>query len=310
MGTTAPTASPGGNQSAGAEADADVGVQRAEEFAREHPALVKFGRVGWVAKGVVYALVGILSLVVALDARGSDSSSDASSGGQEASQTGAITRIAESSYGVVLLFVVAAGLLIYSLWRMASVLLPADNDVKAWLTRAGYLVSAITYLLLAWSAVTLAVRPLGSSGESEDARVERFTRDLMSNGVGRVAVFVIGVVLLVLAAVYMWQAVSAHFESQLLPGSVGPVSHQTLVLLGRIGWVGRSGMMALIGFFLVRAAVTFDASEAEGLDGSLRKAASSTIGLVLVVVVGAGLLVFGAFCILSAPKQRLVGADS
>ena len=205
---------------------------------------------------------------------------------------------------------VAGGLVIYSLWRLVSVLLPADNDVRAWLTRAGYLVSAVTYLLLAWSAVTLARRPRGSSGESEDARIERFTRDLMNDDLGRGAVFAIGAVLLVLAAVFLWQAVSAQFESQLLPGSVGPASHQALVLLGRIGWVGRSGMMALIGFFLVRAAVTFDASEAEGLDGSLRKAASSTIGLVLVVVVGAGLLVFGAFCILSAPKQRMVGADS
>jgi hypothetical protein len=287
-----------------------VGVETAEEFAREHPAIVKFGRVGWVAKGVVYALVGVLSLVVGLNASGSDSAGDAASGGQEASQTGAITRIAESDYGVALLYVLAAGLVIYALWRLVSVVLPADNDVKAWLTRAGYLVSAVTYLLLAWSTVTLARRPVGSSGESEDARVERFTRDLMNDGLGRAAVLAIGVVLLVLAAVFLWQAVSAHFESQLLPGSVGPVSHQTLVLLGRIGWVGRSGMMALIGFFLVRAAVTFDASDAEGLDGSLRKAASSTIGLVLVVVVGAGLLVFGAFCILSAPKQRMVGADS
>jgi hypothetical protein len=290
--------------------DDDVGVERAEEFAREHPALVKFGRIGWVAKGIVYALVGVLSLIVGLQASGSDSSGEAGSGGQEASQTGAITRIAESSYGVVLLYVLSAGLVIYALWRLVSVVLPADNDVKAWLTRAGYLVSAVTYLLLAWSAVTLARRPVGSSGESEDARVERFTRDLMNDGLGRAAVFAVGAVLLVLAAVFLWQAVSAHFESQLLPGSVGPVSHHVLVLLGRVGWVGRSGMMALIGFFLVRAAVTFDASEAEGLDGSLRKAASSSVGLVLVVVVGAGLLVFGAFCILSAPKQRMVGADS
>jgi hypothetical protein len=306
MDTTVPTTSPSGDQSP----DSDVGVERAEEFAREHPAIVKFGRLGWVAKGIVYALVGVLSLIVGLSANSSDSSSgDAASGGQEASQTGAITRIAESSYGVVLLFVVAAGLVIYALWRLVTVMLPADNDVKAWLTRAGYLVSAGAYLLLAWSAVTLAVRPRGS-GESEDARVERFTRDLMNDGFGRAAVFVIGAVLLVLAAAFLWQAASAHFESQLLPGSVGPVSHQTLVLLGRIGWVGRSGMMALIGFFLVRSAVTFDASDAEGLDGSLRKAASSTIGLALVVVVGAGLLVFGAFCILSAPKQRMVGADS
>jgi hypothetical protein len=287
----------------------DVGAHRAEEFAREHPAIVKLGRVGWVAKGIVYALVGVLSLAVGVGASGFDSV-DAAAGGQEASQTGAITRIAESSFGAVLLFVLAAGLVIYAMWRLMSVVLPADNDIKAWLTRAGYLVSAVTYLFLAWSAVTLARRPVGSSGESEDARVERFTRDLMDEGLGRAAVFAIGLVLLVLAVVFLWQALSARFESQLLRGGVGPVSHRILVLLGRIGWVGRSGMMALIGFFLVRAALTFDPGDAEGLDGSLRKAASSTIGLILVLVVGAGLLVFGAFCVLSAPKQRMVGADS
>jgi hypothetical protein len=302
MGTTATTSSSTG--------DDHIGAERAEEFAREHPAIVKLGRVGWVAKGIVYALVGVLSLVVALDAGGSDSSGEQVSGGQEASQTGAITRIAESSFGVVLILVLAAGLVVYALWRLVSVVLPAENNVTAWLTRGGYLVSAVTYLLLAWSAVALARQPVGSSGESEDARVERFTRDLMNDGLGRAAVFAIGVILLALAAVFMWQAVSARFESQLGPGSVGPLSHRTLVLLGRVGWVGRSGMMALIGFFLVRAALTFDPSDAEGLDGSLRKAASSTIGLVLVVVVGAGLLVFGAFCISSASKQRLVGADS
>ena len=78
----------------------------------------------------------------------------------------------------------------------------------------------------------------------------------------------------------------------------------------RIGWLGRSGMMGLIGFFLARAAVRFDPNEAQGLDGSLRKAAESGAGTWLVIAVGAALIVYGVFCVLSAPKQRLVGADS
>jgi hypothetical protein len=47
--------------------DDEVGLEHAEEFAREHPGLVKFGRTGWVAKGVVYALTGFLALLVAFD---------------------------------------------------------------------------------------------------------------------------------------------------------------------------------------------------------------------------------------------------
>lgn len=289
--------------------DRDVGVEQAEEFAREHPAVVRFARVGWLAKGLVYALTGFLALAIGI--RSTNGSSSSGGGDQEASQTGAIARIAENPAGAIVLWIVAIGLVIYSLWRLASVLLPADNDLKGWATRAGYLVSAVTYLLLAWTAITVARRPSsGSDGQSEDGKVESFTRDFMTNNAGRVVVFLVGVLLMVIAAVFLWKALSASFTSQLLPGGVGPVSHQMLVVLGRIGWVGRSAMMALIGFFLARAAVRFNPDEAQGLDGSLRKAASSGIGTWLVVVVGVGLFVYGVFCALSAPKRRLVGADS
>lgn len=289
--------------------DEDVGVERAEEFAREHPAVVKFARVGWLAKGVVYALTGVLALLIGI--RSSDGSTPSGGGDQEASQTGAIARIAENPAGVTVLWIMAIGLILYSLWRLASVLLPADNDLEGWARRGGYLVSAITYLFLAWTAITFARQPSKSGeGQSEDGKVESFTRDFMTNSAGRVLIFAIGAVLFVIAGVFLWKAISASFESQLLPGSVGPVSHEMLVTLGRIGWVGRSAMMALIGFFLARAAVTFDPDDAQGLDGSLRKAASSGIGTWLVIAVGAGLLLYGTFCALSAPKRRLVGADS
>lgn len=261
----------------------DVGVERAEEFARDHPSIVKFGRIGWVAKGLVYGLTGVLALLIGIHAARGTSTSD-----DEASQTGAIARIAENSFGVALLIVVAAGLIVYALWRLCSVLLPGDNDIKGWLTRGGYVVSALMYLLLAWTAIAFARQP-GRTAEGEDSKVESFSRDLMDKSFGRAAIFAIGVVLIVIAAVFVWKAVSASFTDQLLPGSVGPVSHRMIVMLGRIGWVGRAGMMALIGFFLARAAVRFDPDDAQGLDGSLRKAASSGAGTALVIAVGAGL---------------------
>jgi hypothetical protein len=281
----------------------DVGVEQAEEFAREHPTIVRFGRIGWVAKGLVYGLTGVLALLLGIHAaRGTADSND------EASPTGAIARIAETSFGGALLIVVAAGLIVYALWRLFSVVLPADNDLKGWVTRAGYLVSAVTYLFLAWTAITFVRQP-GKPADGEDSKVESLSRDLMGRSFGREAVAAIGVILIVIAAVFVWKAASASFTKQLLPGDVGPFSHRTIVILGRIGWVGRAGMMALIGFFLVRAAVRFDPEDAQGLDGSLRQATASTIGTTLVIAVGVGLLVYGVFCVVSAPKRRLIGAE-
>ncbi len=288
----------------GPAGDSDIGAEKAEEFARQHPALVKFARVGWIAKGIVYTLTGVLALFIGLRAQ-----EQVADGEGEASQSGAIARIAENSFGVTLLYVMAAGLVIYSLWRLVTVVLPAENSVKGWLTRAGYFVSAIVYLLLAWTAVLFARNP-NRPEDQEDRKVEGFTRDLLDSGAGRALLVLVGVAMVVIAGVFLWKALKATFTSELLPGSVGPVSHHMLVTLGRIGWVGRSAMMALIGVLLTQAAINYDAEEAQGLDGSLRQAAESTVGRILVVVVGAGLLVYGVFCALSAPKQRLVGADS
>ena len=58
--------------------------------------------------------------------------------------------------------------------------------------------------------------------------------------------------------------------------------------LGAIGEVGRGVGIGLVGFFMVRAAIKYNAAEATGLDGALRRLATNTWGLVLVVVVGLG----------------------
>jgi hypothetical protein len=288
----------------------DVGVDRAERFAAEHPGIVRIARVGWIAKGVVYGLTGLLAFIIGVDAWGGASSEGSEQGGSEASQTGAVAKIAEQPFGTALLWVVAIGLIMYSLWRLGSVLLPADNDAKAWLTRLGYLVSAIVYAVLAWTAIAFARHSGSADAGGEDSRVESFTTDLMDNTAGRAAVFAIGAVLIVMAAVFLYKAVTAEFRKDLMPGSVGPVSERALIAIGRVGFLGRSAMMGLIGFFLARAAVRFDPDDAQGLDGSLRKVADSDVGVFLVIGTGVGLVMYGVFCVISAPKQKLVRADS
>jgi hypothetical protein len=283
----------------------DVGSDGAARFAREHPGLVKLGRVGWAAKGVVYMLTGLLALSIAVS---TSSDGGGNGGSDEASQSGAIAQIAESTGGALLLYVIAAGLVLYSAWRIISALLPSDTSASSWANRIGYLVSAATYLLLAFTAFSFA-QSSGSGQQSEDSKIESFTADLLGRSYGQQLVFAVGAVLLVIAAAFAWKAWSASFEDQLAPGGVGPVSHRTLITMGRIGWAGRTVMMGLIGFFICRAAIQFNPDDAQGLDGSLRKVATTDFGMLLVLAVAVGLFVYGAFCLISAPRRLLVAAD-
>lgn len=282
-----------------------TGSDKVAELARSHPSLLTLAKAGWVAKGIVYAIVGVLAIPIVVNGLTRDGNGTE----DEASQSGAIAEIAESSWGAVALWVVAIGLGLYVIWRLVSIALPAENTASAWATRAGYLVSAVVYATLAWTAISFARHSASASGSSEDAKVERFTRDVMEMTGGRWIVGLMGVALLGIGAYFFHKGATASFRDELEPGSVGPVRHDALVRLGQVGWIGRAVMMLLIGWFLIRAAVEFDPSDAQGLDGALRQATGSVVGAVLAAVVAIGLLVYGAFCIVSAPRQRLTGAD-
>jgi hypothetical protein len=284
------------------------GSDTVESLARRHPEVVLLARAGWLAKGLVYGLVGVLTFKIALDTTEPAATTTGSDpAGGEASQSGAISEIAQNSWGEIALWAVAIGLGLYALWRIVSILLPAQNTAKAWATRAAYAVSAIVYTFLAFSAVSFA-RSGQSSKESENARIERFTRDLMENSGGRWLVGLLGAAIVAIGVFFAYRAATADFEDE-LAGGVGPVSRHHLVRMGQIGWFGRAAMMGLIGLFLVRAAIQFDPAEAEGLDGALHRLAQTSWGPIAVAVVGIGLILYGAYCVLSAPVQRLKSAD-
>ncbi len=283
------------------------GSDKVAEIAREHPGLVTLARAGWAAKGLVYGIVGLLAIPIAMN--GLDRGR--SGGGEgEASQTGAVAEIAESPLGGTALWFVAVGLALYVVWRLVSVALPAEDGLKTWLTRVGYLVSAAIYASLAWSAISLARYSGGGSGQdSEDSRVDRITSDVMEWTGGRWLVGLVGIGILVIGGFFIHRGVTAGFRDELEGGGVGPIGHETLVRLGQAGWIGRGVMMLLVGWFVTRAAIAFEPDEATGIDGALREATANTLGAMLALVAAIGLVLYGAFCVVSAPRARLKGAD-
>jgi Domain of Unknown Function (DUF1206) len=282
----------------------ETGSRAVEDLARRHPGVVTVARLGWIAKGVVYGILGILAVSIALDGTGSERS-----GSGEASQVGAVAEVAQSPLGEAALYVLAVGLLLYAAWRVVSVVLPAENSPKAWVTRLGYSVSAVVYVALAWSALSFARHQRGASTTSEDAKVERLARDLMEMSYGRWLVGVIGAVVIGIGCYFAVKGALAKFRDELEPGDVGPVSKESIVLLGRVGWVGRGIVMGLVGCLLIRAAVRFRPDDAKGFDGALREVTGSSLGAVLVGFAAVALVLYGLFCVLSAPRQRLSGAD-
>jgi hypothetical protein len=281
--------------------DGRVGSDATEAFLRRHPWVVDVGRAGWLAKGVVYTLTGVLALTIVADPF------DVSEG--EANQTGAIAKIAQQPFGELLLWAMAVGLFVYAAWRLVTVALPADTDGHALLKRVGYVVSAIVYVALGLTAISLARSPGTSGAEGEDSKIGSFTADVMGWTGGRWLVGLIGLTVIGIGVYFFVKGVTGKFEKEIEHRSVGPLSWSAIRAMGVVGWIGRAVMMGLIGVFLVRAAVQFDPNEARGLDDSLRRIADDSFGVLTIFVVAIGLIAYGVFCIVTVPSQKLVATD-
>jgi len=256
-----------------------------------HPALVKVGRVGWAAKGVVYVVAGILAIIVALEGTGwSTSSAD-----QEASPTGAFKTIAGSSGGAALLWVLAAGMLLYAAWRVVSALMPGDNDAKGWAKRIGFAVSAIMYATFAFTAISLARTT--TAAPDGNTTVSSLTERVMTYASGRVLIGILGAIVIGVGLYRMAKGFKQDVADELDLSGMSAARVRVTRRLGSVGEIGRSIGIGLIGFFLLRAAMTFDAAQATGLDGALRRLVVESWGALVVVVVGVGFVAYGTFCL-------------
>jgi ABC-type Na+ efflux pump permease subunit len=65
-------------------------------------------------------------------------------------------------------------------------------------------------------------------------------------------------------------------------------------------------VLALIGLFLVRAALDFDPNKAVGVDGALHQLADRPFGTVALVIVALGLFAYGLFSFVEARWRKVM----
>lgn len=272
------------------------------QLASEHPGLVKIGRVGWFAKGVVYLIAGIIAVAVAAKGPGWSGSS-AQSTNNEASPTGAIKTVAGSGGATVLLWLLAIGMFLYAAWRLVSAFLPGGHDAKAMVHRIGYIVSAIVYATFGFSAIALTRRsPQSVNGNS---KVVDISASMMKHGAGRWAIGAAGLIIICVGLYRLAKGVKIDVNDELDLSGMSPERIKWTERFGALGEVGRGIGIGLVGFFLLRSALTYDPNQATGLDGALRRMAATGWGVIVVWVVAIGFVAYGVFCLTTFWHRRL-----
>lgn len=250
-------------------------------------------RAGLAARGVVYGLIGILAVKVAFGA-----------GGETTDQQGALKSIASQPFGKVLLVLVAIGLAGYALWRLVRAGIghgkeTGEDDAKE---RISGLVSGIAYGALFVTAVKIII---GSSSSSSSSKTEKATGGVLDWPGGRYLVILAG---LVVIGVGVDQALKGLKRKFLEESKTEQMSHrmdEVFTAAGVIGYVARSVVFALIGWFVIKAAIDYDPDKAVGLDQALAKLSSSAFGPAVLGIVAVGLIAFACYSLLDARYRRV-----
>ncbi|MFD3697966.1 DUF1206 domain-containing protein [Streptomyces sp. NPDC058646] len=258
-------------------------------------------RVGLCARGVIYVLVGLLAVRIGFGG----------GSGKEADRSGAVRTIGEQPFGQVLLWALVVGLAAMALWRLSEAAFgQATEGGDKWTRRLGSLGLAVFYLVICVGVVQTAL--VGGSGGTRagDQASKDYTARVLEWPYGRVLVGVFGAVLAVVGVVIVVRSLMRKFEKNLRTDRMSRTSRRVVAALGIIGGVACGVVAVATGLFVLLAAVRFDASEAKGLDETLRSFADTPAGPVLLIAAAVGLLLFGLYSFCEARWRKAPEHDA
>jgi hypothetical protein len=277
--------------------DLEAGAQELEAKARQamhkaSPWIVRLGRLGLAAKGVVYLIVGALAIQAALG-----------TGGEVTDQGGALRAVLRQPFGAVLLVLLAAGLFAYMLWRIVQAVMNPEReprDVKGWFTRAFRLGSGIVYGVLAFAAARLlAGVHLG------DRKPRDWTAMVLRQPFGKWLVVAAGVGVAAYGVARIVKAWKGDLKKQLVLDRHAAPAREWILGIGRIGQAARGIVFVVIGGYLFFAGLHTNPEEAKGLGEALRAIERAPYGPYLLAAVAAGLIAYGLFQFVEARYRRI-----
>lgn len=247
-------------------------------------ALSAIARTGYIAKGVVYFLVGLLTLQAAIGM-----------GGQASGTTQALQEIIYRPFGSALLIAIIIGLLAHAIWRMVQGIFDPENRDDNWGVRLFRMIDfAIGCLYVSMSYAAFQILQ-GLRAQSSDENTEIWVRRILELPYGDWLVTAIAIGILIGGLYQFYSAAIASFDYSFDSENMIPFEKKILRWLGRIGIFSWGIVYCMVAYLLYRAAMTYDPEAAGGLADSLTALREQPFGIWILGVTAGGLLIYGVY---------------
>jgi len=278
--------------------DVANGAKRAANDAVENPWVVRFLRFGYVARGLVYVVVGMLALRLSLGIRD-----------VAMSQSGALAVIGRQRFGHTMLVVIAVGLASYALWQVIRAVADPNHEGgrsrSGIAKRLGFAASALGYIALTVITFRFIVGPRPSTATPYDP-----TAWVLEKPLGAWLAGIAGLAWMAIVALQIVSTWRDFFDRNLDLDHRSRNERRWAKALGRIGIATRGILFFIIGILLVGSALHANSQHLTGIDGALLGLARQPFGRTLLAAAGLGLVAFGAFSIMCARWMRIGSAET
>ncbi|MBT2663416.1 DUF1206 domain-containing protein [Bacillus sp. ISL-45] len=258
------------------------------------PWVRRFARFGYIAKGLVYVMVGVLAALAAFG-----------SSGDTTGTSGALQSLAAIPFGEVALWFIGIGLIGYIMWDFIKAIKDPENegtDAKGLIKRTGYFLSGLIYTNLALGAIKLASNTGSANGGNSEKTI---SAKLMEQPFGVWLVGIVGAIIMGYGFYELYSGAKGKFISKFKTYEMNDKERKIALLSGKIGLISRGIVLSMVGFFFIRTAYTHNPNESKGLGGALTELANQPFGQILLAIVAAGLILYGIYQIIKGRYQHM-----
>jgi len=267
--------------------------------AAANPVVELLERLGYVARGALYAVMGLLALGIAFGI----------GGGQTTDLSGSLVFLIGNPFGKLVLIAFAIGLAAYSLWGFIRAIydpLHRGSDASGYAARLGFVTSALSYAAI----VIFALQILAGSGASSGDSTQKTIAAILTHPAGGWVTAIIGLVAIAVGLGQFLEAYRATFAQDLKGAEMSASEKDIVVKLGRFGMFARGVIFLVIGWFLVQAGLHHDAGQVQGFGGAFLFLLGQPFGRVLLGIVALGFVALGLHSFACARWIRLLGSSS
>lgn len=269
------------------------------KHAAANPVLEFLERTGYVVRGALYAVMGLLALRIALS----------QPGGAATDLNGSLVFLISNPFGKVVLLVAIVGLSAYSAWGLVRAIydpLHRGSNPSGYMERLGFVSSAVSYAAI----VIFAIKILVGFGAGSTDSTKQAVENVLNHPAGGLLTIIIGLIAIGIGLGQFVDSYRAEFKKDLKSSEMTEGQRNTAVVLGRFGMFARGVIFLIVGWFVLQAGIHHDPGQAQGFGGAFLFLLNKPYGHVLLGVVALGFIALGIHSLACARWIRLLGSSA